>query len=68
MNDFIQFVTETASPHPDAAWKAWQHQQREIDRLRAEVMALREHNEHLEQQVFEAQARLPRLRLINSAA
>lgn len=64
MNEFIRFVTETASPHPDAAWKAWQHQQAEIDRLRAELMEARERCEHLEQQNYELHNRLPRLRLV----
>lgn len=63
--DFIQFITETASPHPQAAYAAWNHQQATIDHLRAEVMALRERCEHLEQRAYVAEARLPRLRLVS---
>lgn len=64
MDKFVQWASGHPVAHIESAYSAWQHQQREIDRLRAEVMALREHNEHLEQQVFEAQARIPRLRLV----
>lgn len=62
--DFIQFITQTASPHPEAAYRAWQHQQAEIDRLRAELMEAREQNDHLRQRAYEAEARIPRLRLV----
>lgn len=64
MNEFIRFVTETASPHPDAAWKAWQHQQRIIDDLHAQIMEMREQVEHLRQQNHELRVRIPRLRLV----
>lgn len=62
--DFIQWATGNPVAHIESAWQAWQHQQREIDRLRAEVMALREQAEHAEQRAYEAESRLPRLRLV----
>jgi hypothetical protein len=64
--NFIQFVTETASPHPAAAWSAWQAQQRHIDDLRAQIIEMQEQVEHLEQRAYEAEQR--KLRLVHSAA
>jgi hypothetical protein len=64
--NFIQFVTETASPHPAAAWSAWLAQQRHIDALHAQLIEMQERVEHLEQRAFEAEQR--KLRLIHSAA
>ena len=64
MNDFVIWASGDPVASVESAWKAWQHQQREIDRLRAEVMALREQAEHAEQRAYEAESRLPRLRLV----
>lgn len=62
MDKFIQWATENPVAHIEAAYTAWQAQQVEIDRLRVEVLTLRERVEHLEQKVFEARSR--RLRLV----
>jgi hypothetical protein len=62
MDKFIQWATANPVAHIEAAYAAWQAQQVEIDRLRVEVLTLRERVEHLEQKVFEARNR--RLRLV----
>jgi hypothetical protein len=62
MDKFIQWATANPIAHIEAAYQAWQAQQVEIDRLRVEVLTLRERVEHLEQKAFEA--RRGRLRLV----
>ena len=59
MNDsFIQWATENPVAHLQAAHAAWQAQQAKVDRLTAEVMALRQRCEHLEQKRFETKAKV----------
>ena len=56
--------TENPVAHVQSAASAWQYQQREIDTLHAQIMEMREQVEHLRQRAHEAEARLPRLRLV----
>lgn len=57
-NQFIIWATENPVAHLQSAAQAWQEQQRKIDRLTAEVMALNERCEHLEQKRYEAKAKV----------
>ena len=63
---FAWFCVQNAIAHAPSALAAWNQQQALIDKLRAEVMTLQESNEHLHQQLYEAEQR--KLRLVHSAA
>lgn len=58
MEQFVLWATGHPVAHLESAYSAWQHQQIEIDRLRAEVMDLRSQAEHLKQKRFEGKARV----------
>lgn len=59
MNDqFIQWATENPVAHIQSAAQAWQAQQKKIDYMVMELMALYERCEHLEQKRYEAKAKV----------
>lgn len=55
---FIQWATENPVAHVQAAYAAWQAQQAKVDRLTAEIMALRQRCLYLEQKKYETKAKV----------
>lgn len=62
---FIEWATCNPVAHLESAASAWQAQQATIDTLHAQILEMQHRAEHLEQRAYEAESKLPRLRLVS---